>query len=336
MFALLAVLFTGSVAEAQCQCGGVPTCPAIQVLYSNLACSSYSCFQDADGGYRIIFNSALVCNPTSAVINIRPAASGVVLKSVTINSQTNAPSNTNININILSSTTGWFERVGSITSTGNIAVYAGEIQVPLGSIDGNWTLHSINNVEASGDISANFVSTGSTGTGAAGDIALVKSTNGKIIGNFTANGKIDEINAADSVGASGSLISINCKNELRRLFGSSVYANINTRNSGGSGDFWYMKTTSGPFVGSLTTTDIEAPVGISLRGLDIGGNLGAVITCSGQIKEAISIDGAVLTGGHINTTANGITKQIIINQDNSTYLWLDSATVGSTTLTQVP
>lgn len=132
-----------------------------------------------------------------------------------------------------------------------------------------------------------------------------------------------------NIGSASTPITFTAKNGIQKISGNAAWATITTNANGGAGDLGYLVTTGGDFVGTINTTDIEASS--SPKGLDIAGNLDANINCSGQVKAKIAIDGAILSGRTITTAANGVTDQIILNQDNNNFLWLGDVRIGGST-----
>lgn len=163
----------------------------------------------------------------------------------------------------------------------------------------------------------------------------MKSTTGSITGSLNANGFISDVEATSgNIGVSFSPSSIVARNGIRKIDAGTVYANINTQNNGGVGALWSLRTTTGPFVGSISAAGIDYFQGAG--GLDIAGNLDANLSVLYEIVEPVSIDGAFVSGRTLTTAANGIRSQIILNQDNNGFVWNGSVTVGTTPLSPIP
>lgn len=330
MLATMAVATSIASSQPTCQCSAV-TCGGLQVLYNNLRCVNYTC-TSGPNGIDIVFNGADPCQSNSANIIITPQLQNIRINSITIN-MSGALSD-RILLNILTSTGGSIIHVGSVTKTGSGDLWIADIRCS-GTIGGAWTGNSINEIIADGDISASFTSTGSTGTGVPGDIALVRSTGGSITGSLNSNGFISDVEAINgNIGVSFSPSLITSRNGIRKIDAGTVYANINTRNSGGQGDLWYLKARAGPFVGTINTTNIQSSAGN--KGLDIAGNLDANISITNWFTERAFIDGTFVSGRTLTTGSNGIRDQVILNRDNNGFVWNGNVTVGTTPLSPLP
>jgi hypothetical protein len=168
------------------------------------------------------------------------------------------------------------------------------------------------------------------------NINLVQSTSGGFSsGSITSsNGRINSIALSGDLGSATQQIAVSARNGIGSITASQAFASIVANANGGPGDLGYLAIT-GTFAGSIAAADIES--GSTPRGLDIGGNLDATITCTGQIKAPILVDGTLLTGRTVAAGANGITSQVILNQDGLLGVgWPGSVTISGNALAPNP
>jgi hypothetical protein len=207
----------------------------------------------------------------------------------------------------------------SCNPSANFTISLIEVQ---GTISGNITADSINEITAEGSIFGDIKSEGSALF--PGAIARVESFGGNLIGNIEARNQIATIRASfGSIGSAATQVSIRSGTQINNIEAEAVYANINNQilpnvDSG----VLYMKTTAGPFVGQLLSRQIETTVA-NPSGLDIHGNLDADIilgtqnptTSPGRIEEPIYVGGGFPSNRRIE--CKGITSQIVFNQSNA-------------------
>jgi hypothetical protein len=158
-----------------------------------------------------------------------------------------------------------------------------------------------------------------------------------ISADFSAVGTLTSVTTTGDIGASGSLVTIavsGANGHIGTVSAATIYANIST--TGTSGNRWIesVKTTSGNFVGSLTTQyldvssdslpfditgDLAADVSFTVdtyRRMHVGGDLIGSITVghnvAGGAAGGLTIDGD-LTGSV--SVENRLTRPIVVEGD---------------------
>ncbi|MFO0857503.1 MAG: hypothetical protein U0640_09140 [Phycisphaerales bacterium] len=278
-----------------CNCP-VTTVPSIEIHTSNLNCSGITCVDNA-GVITITVSSAASCGGPGN-IQVHAIGSGTIIGSISVG--LSGGTNDIVGIDVSPHPNGTITQLGSIIRTTSLD--SGNLNVGLvtsiGTITGTWTVSNIDRIQASGNITASFNVAGSSSGVSPGDVFSIRSDNGSITGNITANGTISGIIVPlGTVGTSSAVSTINCRGDLIAMSAQSIYSDINTRYNGGTGDVYFLRTTTGDFGGSLSTTDIDSHgTGGINKGLQIAGNLQASIDCEGQIKEQVVVNRAALQG----------------------------------------
>lgn len=176
---------------------------------------------------------------------------------------------------------------------------------------------------------------------------------GDLLGDILATKlEIGNITVTGNIGAPGNFVTITAGkdgttnqefNSIGTIQASAIWANI-TANALDRGDIARVITTSGDFVGSLTTFSIQGALA-GETALDIAGNLDADIFVEGSVKQPIVIGGILPAGRIIRiggdlkadpgtdfdidfAMANGLQGQIVINASNTGKLWSGMIRVG--------
>jgi hypothetical protein len=215
----------------------------------------------------------------------------------------------------------------------------------IGSVNEAIDLDNVFSVFVGGNLQNTIIAR----VGALDNIDVGGAINGDLV---SVNSSINRVVAGGAVGAS-SAINIRSKSHLKFLEAASINANVDTKYNSGTGDLWYLGTTSGSFSGSLNTRNIQGSNVSVGNGLSISGNLNASVTVSENVDEPIAIGGSLASGstikiakglrygsgnlGPISVGVNGLVGQIVINSGNATSTaWVGSVTVGATTLSPIP
>ncbi len=229
----------------------------------------------------------------------------------------------------------------------------------------------VNGLRTTGDVGSIFVNTISStniGGDVTGDIVLVprggggESTligatiNGRIRGDVLCdNGAIFGLTASAGIGAPGAPSLVRTKNNIVRIVAASIYADITTLSNGGAGVTGEVRTTSGPFVGSLSTAALRS-TGTGEPGvLSIFGDLDADITITGAVSNdngglpVISVGGVFPAGRRLVigtdlspgaelriASAQGLKGQVLVNFNNWNHAWSGPVRVGGTLLGPIP
>lgn len=335
--ALIAMVCVG-VGGARGQCTTTTNCGDVEVNLSNLT-GSVSCTGNSASGWSVSVANLQACSGGAGSFTVRPTQPGVILSAVTTSFPSSSTDVVYFEVKTVNSNT--YSHIGSLTKASTSGYLCLLSAVSSGTIGGSIVLNDIGDIEASQAVSATIESLG--GGGFTGDINGVRSSSSSVFGSITAHGAINSVTAGSgTIGSSPtSRATINSHGTITVVSARAIYADISSRypvdNQPGTGDIKFLRTTAGDFSGSLTTTNVFEPSNLATnRGLDIAGNLDADIYCTSLIKDPIYIDGAILSGRTFTTATNGITKQVIINQDNNNFLWSGAFTVGSTTLSPTP
>jgi len=192
-------------------------------------------------------------------------------------------------------------------SSGNEGNLGGPGTTPSGLIEA----HNATVFEVGGNVTAEIAMLSPITSGFE-DIGFV-AAGGSILNDITVpSGGITAVVAnGGDVGTLSSPISINTAGTLEQLnVKNNVYAHINTRYNGASGDLGGLRSfTAGDIAGSVTTTDLvehqfTGPQGISIA----DGDLTADVTITGDVSSGIPIDvdgdvtGDIAVGGDILET----------------------------------
>jgi hypothetical protein len=162
---------------------------------------------------------------------------------------------------------------------------------------------------------------------------------GNVLGNITVeHGSMTELQVGGSIGTSGTHISVSVRDNIDSLIAGSVYATINTRANGGAGSVRWLETTTGDFVGSLSTSYLS-DIGTGLpSGITVVGDLDADVTFHNAVSSPIDVTGDIASTISINeglydtVDAGSLSGQIIINAAGSTYAWTGDVTANGVTL----
>jgi len=209
-------------------------------------------------------------------------------------------------------------------------------------------------------------------TASGGRIYDVFATGGDLLGDIGSNGAIRNVDAGGTIGTVSNPIAITSAGNggnIDLVRGASIYANISTPNSASPrGDVIQVVTTSGPFVGSLTTYAMQG-TDLGVPAISVAGNLDADIHAL-TIKRPVTIGGYFPAGrtiqldedlkaqapltisgsgglqgdlvvgttlaGNVTLPSNGLGGQIIINSTNVGGTWLGTVTVNGTALSSPP
>ena len=219
---------------------------------------------------------------------------------------------------------------------------------------GSIYVNTITSTNIGGDVTGDIVLLPRTG---GGESTIIGATiNGRIHGDVLVdNGAIFGLTASGGIGAPGVLSQIRTKNNLVRIVTSALYADITTLANGGVGVTGEIRTTSGPFVGSLNTAALRS-TGVGEPGvLSIFGDLDANVTIVGAVSNengglpVISVGGnfvagrrlvigtALNSGAEVRiSAAQGLKGQALINYNNWGHAWNGLVRVGGTLLGPVP
>lgn len=308
---------------------------------------SYTVTQLPGGKYHIELNTTVVTQPTTFTVK---GASTDRIEAIVVNAM--VPQTVFIEVRGLN--------VGTpLTSVDLIDMGASTATVILSELRttgdvGSIYVNTITSTNIGGDVTGDIVLLPRTG---GGESTIVGATvNGRIHGSVLVdNGAIFGLTASGGIGAPGVPSQVRTKNNLVRLTTSALYADITTLANGGVGVTGEIRTTSGPFVGSLNTAALRS-TGTGEPGvLSIFGDLDADITIVGAVSNengglpVINVGGnfvagrrmvigtALNAGAEVRISASqGLKGQVLINYNNWGHAWNGLVRVGGVLLGPVP
>jgi hypothetical protein len=218
------------------------------------------------------------------------------------------------------------------------------LQVAAASTTSSGTIEAHDNfidyVDVTGTIAGKITSTGSILS------VLCASLQADVEANAWLGLGIATIDVSGNIGTVTSPVTIYSVGPIRLVSSARAWASISTPASGvnGSGRIHRIVTTTGDFIGSITTDALDSS-NPPLSGLDIAGDLDADITCKWYCaSRTITVDGALPAGRTISMGAGwyhggtenrqmsfgSLEGQIIINTLNNTNeVWTGPISVGS-------
>lgn len=308
---------------------------------------TYSVTQLPGGKYHIELNTTVVTQPTTFTVK---GASTDQIEAIIVNAM--VPQTVFVEVRGLA--------VGTpVTSVDLIDMGASTATVILSELRttgnvGSIYVNTITSTNIGGDVTGDIVLLPRTG---GGESTIVGATvNGRIHGDVLVdNGAIFGLTASGGIGAPGVPSQVRTKNNLVRITTSALYADITTLANGGVGVTGEIRTTSGPFVGSLNTAALRSTGAGEPGTLSIFGDLDADITIVGAVNNensglpVISVGGNFVAGRRlvIGTALNagaevrispsqGLKGQVLINYNNWGHAWSGLVRVGGTLLGPVP
>lgn len=153
---------------------------------------------------------------------------------------------------------------------------------------------------------------------------------GSLLASVTAEaGYFERILVTGTIGNSTFTRTISAPERVENVRASAIFANISaTGTTAGSGLIRRVETTGGSFNGSLTAREITGAFGTGTPGIAIVG---------GTLNAPVTIGRGLPAGASITVPANGLTKQVVINNLNDpSNLWSGSVTIGAQPALTVP
>jgi hypothetical protein len=248
---------------------------------------------------------------------------------------------------------------GNISLNGQPSLNVSRIDV-LGEINGSIVAQRVGTgpggIRAVGSIKGDITTVAKAGSPfTTFPVTLVESTSGNVLGDITAEGRIDAVLArSGTIGTAGAKISLTSNlapsgDLIGLIEAKSIYADITT-----SSFVTRVKTTGlganeGDFVGSINARRIAGGADPGVYGLDIARDLKAKIILTGSLatdtNDEFIIGGSFPDGGYVNGESNyritlppgRFTRQMIVNRsNNATNTWSGQVKVGSTLLSDQP
>ncbi len=299
------------------------------------------------GKYEIELNTAVVTQPSTFTVR---GASSDQIESITINAM--VPQTVFVNVRGLSAGTplASVDLIDMGASTATVILSDLRTTGNVGSI----YVNTITSTNVGGDVTGDIVLLPRTG---GGESTIIGATvNGRIHGDVLVDhGAIFGLTASGGIGSAGNPSQIRTKNNIVRITTSSLYADITTLANGGVGVTGEIRTTSGPFVGSLNTAALRS-TGTGEPGvLSIFGDLDADVTIVGAVSNennglpVINVGGNFVAGRRliVGTSLNagaeirinasqGLKGQALINFNNWAHAWNGPVRVGGALLGPIP
>lgn len=215
-------------------------------------------------------------------------------------------------------------------------------QFNIGQSTGGVFLRELRTVGNVGFIRTNAIIQGFVGGNVVNNIEIVDSASlsterieslivsGNLLASVTAEaGYIQRIEVTGTIGNSTFTRTISAPDRVENVLASAIFANISaTGTTSGTGLIRRVETTAGSFNGSLTAREITGAFGTGTPGIAIVG---------GTLNAPVTIGRGLPAGASITVPANGLTKQVVINNLNDpSNLWSGSVTVGAQPALTVP
>lgn len=121
---------------------------------------------------------------------------------------------------------------------------------------------------------------------------------------------------------------------IGRIEAEENYAGISI--TGGAADLDSLFASVGDFGGSLSCRKITGAGTTGDFGLEVMGDLEADITQTAVMDTNFRIWGSLASGADISLPANGLTHQIVINNDNNSFTWSGNIRLNGTALSSQP
>lgn len=308
---------------------------------------SYTITQLPGGKWRVELNTTVVVEPTTFIVR---GASTDQIESITVNATTPQT----VFLQVRGQNPG-----APLASVDLIDIGASTATVILSDLRttgdvGSIYVNTITSTNIGGDVTGDIVLLPRNG---GGESTIVGATvSGKILGDVLVDhGAIFGLTASGGIGDPMNLSQIRTKNNIVRITAAAIYANITTLSNGGVGVTGEIRTTSGPFVGSLSTTALRS-TGVNEPGLiSVFGDLDANISFVGEVRNennglpVINIGGSFAQGRRLTigsslnagaelriNAAQGLKGQVLINYNNWSHAWNGVVRVGGVVLGPAP
>lgn len=219
---------------------------------------------------------------------------------------------------------------------------------------GSIIVNTINAMNVGGDITGDIQL---LQRASGGESTLISGTvSGRIRGDVLCDfGQIFGLTASQGVGTAMNPVQVRTQGNLVRLTAAEIYADITTLSNGGLGLTGKIETTTGPFVGSLstyelTTTGVNEP-GVITVATDLDADLSfvnhvrnnngglPVINIGGRFREGrmMLIGKSLVTGAEIRVAqAGGLEGMVLVNSGNIGGTWFGEVRVGGSLLGPKP
>jgi len=337
----VALTFAGALICAHNPALGAPAIAADPITGTN-----FTITPTPEGKFDIFLTSTVVTQPTTFTIIGAPADQiGVVEVSASVPQF--------VFVEIRGSAGGTVASVDMIDSGASSATVLLKDCKTSGDV-GLITLNTIQNMNIGGDVTGGINLLERSGGGASTLIAGLVA--GSILGDvIVEHGEIIQLGVGGTLGQPASPIQVRTFAGISNLQTSAIYADINTRANGGYGAIGYLRTTSGPFVGSLDTLRIEEvfsgdPGFLQVAGdldadvnvfefVDNGNGAGPEIQVGGRFApgRTLAIASSLVTGAEISIgQVAGLEGQIVINNFGGSGQWQGNVRVGGTLVSPVP
>lgn len=283
------------------------------------------------GKWRIQFTSSATASPTTLLI--RATASGEKIEYVRV---LNGSSTGQTCLVRIEPNTGTFDTVDEVSRVNsNTRFLVVQTLTTTGDV-GIISCTNLSDSDIGGDCTGPVTALDAGGGGSA---ITELTVHGDLLGDVSAQyGEIVKIDVDGAIGTSGNPVDIWARDAIQQVLADgSIYADIDANQYNSTGDIGRIFSGGVLISGTIDADRFTTYAGVTEPGVfTTTGNLGANITLLSAMDRTIRIGGSFNSGKTIALPTNGLTGQIIFNDDNNSSTWSGDITINGSALGSQP